>query len=65
MFLLDDTPLAIEILDIVEPSDAVGCPNVGGFEAILLIMKGAFLATERNITIIELVDNTPLTRHQT
>ncbi len=35
MLLLEGAPFSVEVLDVVEPGDAVGDPDVGGFEAIL------------------------------
>lgn len=35
IFLLDYRALAIELLDVFEPCDAVANPHVGGFKAIL------------------------------
>jgi hypothetical protein len=39
VFLLDRTSLAVERLDVVEPSDAVGDPNIRWFEAILPYLR--------------------------
>ena len=40
MFFLEDAPFSVEVLDVIEPGDAVGDPGVGGLEAILKGEKG-------------------------
>lgn len=35
MLLLEGASFSVEVLDVVEPGDAVGDPNVRGFQAIL------------------------------
>jgi hypothetical protein len=39
VFLLDRTSLAVEGLDVVEPGDAVGDPDIRWFEAILPCLR--------------------------
>ena len=56
VLLLDGGSFAVELLDVVEPGDAMASPGIGRFEAILWssVSVGSRLATQEKSSYLEL-----------